>query len=474
MDFSILASLGVFALAALELLAIYFAFRAIGHSRTPQGAVAWVVFLISAPIISVAAYLFLGHSRVRGYTISRRESVEVLAGMSQFSETFPARGDVDHVGYSAFEKAAEVPILSGNSMELLLNGDETFDAIFETIDAAKSYILIQFYIVRDDTLGRALADRLIAAANRSVSVRFLYDSVGCSRLPSAYVTRLSDAGIEMLDSNALRGPTKRFQINFRNHRKSLVIDGETGFTGGHNVGVEYLGQDKKYGAWRDTHVHLKGPVVSQLQLVFCEDWFWATNTNLISDLHWQVTPADENMDAVIVPTGPADVLNSGSIYFMAAIAAAKERIWIASPYFVPPEDIMGALKLAALKGVEVRILVPDKADHQIPWLAAFAYFDELMQVGVEIWRYDAGFLHQKVLVVDESIASVGTLNLDNRSCLLNFEATAVFFDARAARDVVDMMTTDFVNAVRMDTPITGQSWRIRILAPFARLFSPLL
>ncbi|WP_204114402.1 cardiolipin synthase [Shimia biformata] len=474
MDFQFFALLGAGLIVALEVAAVIFAFRAIGYSRTPQGAVAWVVFLILAPFIAVAAYLFLGQSRIHGYTIARQKSQAVIDGVALAVEEYRPRGDGGALNYRAFEQIAELPVLSGNAMELLVDGEESFDAIFAAIDGAESYVLVQFYILRDDALGQDLAKRLLAARKRDVSVRVLYDSIGCSRLPATYVDELKSAGIEVYDSNALRGPTKRFQINFRNHRKTVVVDGKTGFTGGHNVGVEYLGQDPKFGHWRDTHVMLHGPVVLQLQLVFVEDWHWATNADILGELSWQVTPAPQNMDAVLLASGPADRLDAGTYYFLAAIAAAKSRIWIASPYFVPPEEVRAALCLAALRGVEVRILVPDEMDHYTPWHAAFAYFDELRACGAEIWRYQGGFLHQKVLLVDDSIASVGTINLDNRSCRLNFEATALFFDTDAARDVADMLETDFLNAYRLEKTITQQPWRIRYMAPIARLFSPLL
>ncbi|PSL17181.1 cardiolipin synthase [Shimia abyssi] len=469
-----MATFLVLAFISIEVLAIALALRAMAWSRTPQGSVAWVVFLISAPHIAIISYLFLGHSRMNGYVVSRRDYQEVKTGIHTAREALPPRPDTQHIGYQAFEKIASSPILSGNAMELLVDGDETFDAIFDALDAAQSYILVQFYIVRDDQIGKALQARLIAAAERGVKVRFLYDSVGCSRLSRSYINDLKASGIEMFDSNALQGPRKRFQLNFRNHRKTVVIDGTTGFTGGLNIGDEYLGRDPAFGAWRDTHCCLRGPMVLQLQLAFCEDWHWATREYLFDQLDWPLVPAPENLDGLVLTSGPADDMETGNLYFNTCIAAARDRIWIASPYFVPDHDIAVALKLAALRGLDVRILVPAHRDHWLTWLAAFAYFDELREAGVQFLLYQDGFMHQKVVLVDDSIASVGTLNLDSRSCRLNFEATAIVFSPEVAEDVEIMLKDDFSRAELLQKNITDQPRWLRITAPVARLFAPLL
>lgn len=468
------SSYSVILVLLLEALAIYFAYRAIVSARTPQGSVAWVVFLISAPYLAIVCYLFLGHGRINGYVIARRNTLQVLEGMETARRNHPPKGDENSVGYQGFEVQAAAPVLSGNAMELLINGEETFDAIFEAIAAAQNYVMVQFYIVRDDDLGHRMQKALMDASARGVKVWFLYDSVGSSRLSRDYIQILRQAGVDILDSNALRGPTNRLHVNFRNHRKTVIIDGDLGFVGGHNLGDEYLSGTSKLGEWRDTHCMLRGPIVKQLQLVFCEDWHWATEESLIDLLNWQVQRAPENMDALLLASGPADEMETGNLYFCAAIRAARERIWIASPYFVPESDIATALRVAALRGIDVRILMPDKADHWFTYLAAFDYFDDLRSAGVQFWRYDAGFMHQKVLLVDETIASVGTFNIDARSCRLNFESTAMFFDKDAAQDVAIMLEADFAQSHLLETPLSERPLWIRLGAPSARLFAPLL
>ncbi|WP_254447430.1 phospholipase D-like domain-containing protein, partial [Ruegeria sp. HKCCA5426] len=251
-------------------------------------------------------------------------------------------------------------------------------------------------------------------------------------------------------------------------------DGEIGFTGGLNMGDEYMGEDPKFGPWRDTHARLTGPIVLQLQLIFAEDWHWATRENLISELDWDVKKTEADKDAVIIATGPGDTFDTGSFYFCTLINAATERLWIASPYFVPENDILTSLKLAAMRGVDVKLLTPEVIDHTIPWLAALAYFDEVMDAGVEVWRYNDGFMHQKVVLVDDTISSVGTTNLDNRSCRLNFEETAVIFDEHTASEVAAMFEADFARSFRLKEKLADRGFKQRHGAPLARLLSPLL
>ncbi|NOD91409.1 cardiolipin synthase [Ruegeria sp. HKCCD4884] len=459
---------------ALYTTAAVFVVRAAQTARTPQGAVGWVVFLVSAPFIAVPAYLFLGHHRFRGYRIARQESERVVEGIktfADFSKPDPARMSINP---RPFEVLAHLPVSRGNGAELLIDGQATFDAIFDAIDVAKSYILIQFYIVRADALGLQLQEKLIAAAKRGVRVRFMADAVGSYGLPSDYLEALQEAGIDVANPKDQRGPNFRFQLNYRNHRKTVVIDGETGFIGGHNVGVEYLGQDKHFGHWRDTHLKMTGHIVRQLQLIFTEDWHWARDEDLIDELDWAGSEAEQDMNALLVATGPGDETETGAMMFFAAIAAAKERLWIASPYFVPDIDVMTALQHAAMRGVDVRILVPDMIDHRLPWLAAFAYFDEARDCGARIFRYTDGFMHQKAFVVDDALAAVGTTNLDNRSFRLNFEAMALFFDTQAANRVAEMLQADFENSYELTRTLAQQPAHIRFGAPLARLFAPIL
>lgn len=467
--------LSFWALAYLALFAtaIFCAWRAIQSSRTPQGSVGWVVFLLSAPIIAVPTYLFLGHHRLRGVEVARRDSARTVAAIDAYSARRRPEA-VTQEDFGPFEAAAQLPVLRGNAADLLIDGRAAFDAMFAAIDAAERYVLVQFYILRHDGLGQALRDRLVAARARGVDVYVSYDRVGSFSLKNEYRRGLREAGARVTDQRRSRGLASRFILNYRNHRKTLIVDGKRGFTGGMNVGDEYLGRDAVFGAWRDTCVSLRGPVVAQLQSIFVEDWHFATGQLIGDDLLWRPGLQPENMIGLIAATGPVDDFDSGSMLFFAAISRARRRIWIASPYFVPDLDTLTALRHAALRGLDVRILVPEFADHRIMWLAAHAYFDEARAAGVEIWRYAEGFMHQKVILVDDDFAAVGTTNLDNRSLRLNFEAMAVLFDTEFAAKVDEMLRRDFARAFPLTRRLSDQPLAVRIGAPVARLFAPLL
>lgn len=459
---------------AFQATALVFAMRAMRTARTSQGAAAWVVFLLALPYLAVPFFLFLGNWRFRGYLVARRQVKDIAERIREQSGLHRTGDPAEDQTIRAFEAIAGLPVTQGNDLALLVDGAQTFDAIFEALDAATDYALVQFYILRDDRIGRAFQARLIACARRGVRVRLLYDAVGCYNLPRAYLEALHEAGVETFNVHARSGPKTRFQINFRNHRKTVVVDGHTGFLGGLNVGDEYMSRDAYFGHWRDTHCRITGPMVSQLQVIFAEDWYWATGENLREALIWDAPAAPAGRLGLISATGPADPDEYGTLFFCNAIRASHRRLWIATPYMVPENDILVALKLAALRGVDVRLLVPDKRDHWLPWLAAFAYFDELTAAGIGIYRYTDGFMHQKVVLVDDDIAAIGTANLDNRSCRLNFEAMAVVFDSAVAGRVAGMLEADFARAYRLEQTLDERAFFERTAAPVARLFAPLL
>ncbi|MDG2481588.1 MAG: cardiolipin synthase, partial [Alphaproteobacteria bacterium] len=386
------------ALVVFEIIGVCLAFRAVSTARTPQGSVGWVVFLISLPYIAVPAYLYLGHTRYAGFVTARPDSERAIEELGHLRKPYGVELESDQHREArrrlALEKLAEMPIVTGNGYHLLIDGEATFEAIFEAIDQAEKYLLVAFYILRDDELGCALKDRLIQRARDGLMVKVIYDAIGSTSLPKSYLRDLREAGVDIRDFHAIRRPAHSFQLNFRNHRKIVIADGRVGLVGGLNVGDEYMGKSAEFGPWRDTHVRLHGPVVAQLQLVFAEDWHWASGE--VPHLNWHLHPVADGVPGLIMPTGPGDSVETASLYFCNIMGAARDRLWIASPYFVPDLDIMTALKLAAMRGVDVRILMPDMKDHLLVWLAAFSYFDEMRETGVKFFRYREGFMHQKV------------------------------------------------------------------------------
>jgi cardiolipin synthase len=452
--------------------------HAVMSTRTSQGAIAWAVTLNTFPYLAVPAYWVFGRSKFQGYVVARRntdvrnDAIEQKAIQNLAPYRVP---EVDRAeAVSAAEGLANMPVLKGNSVELLIDGDATFRSILQGIDAATDYVLVQFYIVHDDGLGRALKDHLIAKAKQGLRVYFLYDEIGSHALPKHYKQELRDAGVDIREFNTRKGRRNRFQLNFRNHRKIVVTDGRVAWVGGHNVGDEYLGKDPKFGHWRDTHVRIEGPAVLKAQISFMEDWYWATDT--FPEVSWDVRPAPDGSDArvLIIPTGPADQLETCNLMFVHAINSATERIWIASPYFVPEHSVIVALQLAGLRGVDVRILIPDNPDHLSVYLAAYSYFDEAGQTGAKFYRYQDGFLHEKAMLVDDQVATIGTANFDNRSFRLNFEITAAIADPTFVGEVERMFEADFARSRLMQPgEYDRKPWYFRLGVRLARLTSPI-
>jgi cardiolipin synthase A/B len=461
-----------------HLLGFASALDALMTTRTAQGAVAWIVSLNTVPAVAVPAYWFFGRSRFEGYVIARRDVDSALAtALSEktselWSHRFVAPEQDKHL--AGVEQLAKWPFLRSNRLGLLIDGEAAFESLFAGIESARHYILIQSYIVRADALGYRLKERLIDKARQGVQVYFLYDEIGSYQLPRSYVQGLLDAGVRIHWFHSTRGSASRSQINFRNHRKTMVVDGESAWVGGFNIGDEYLGRDAKLGHWRDTHLRIDGPAALALQLVFLEDWYWATEE--IPDLPWApVTPSGHHAPVLILPSGPADRFETASLMMQQVIHAAHERFWVASPYFVPDEGVLAMLKLAALGGVDVRVLIPERPDNLLTYFAAYALVGPLLDAGVKIYRYQEGFLHGKSFLVDEIGAAVGSVNLDNRSLRLNFEVTALVLDRGFASEVERMFVDDFARSRLMTRDEIDQQplWR-RVAARAAYLFAPVL
>lgn len=466
------------AVPLIEILGILAAVHAVMNARTSQGAIAWAIALVTLPFITLVLYAVFGRNKFHGDVNlrSRREAdthyiVDTL--QREAREKSLIRAPRSEAG-KALVELADMPIIGFNHSRLLIDGQETFKNLFEDIAAARHYILVQFYIVKNDVLGGKLKTALIQKVREGVQVFFLYDEIGSYKLPASYLRDLQQAGVSVSAFHSTRGKTNHFQLNFRNHRKVVVIDGCCAYVGGHNVGDEYVSRHSRFGRWRDTHVRIQGPVVQSIQFCFLEDWHWATQQ--IPDLEWELKPEPAgNEDALLIASGPADPLETCGLMFTQIIHMAEERIWIASPYFVPDLQVLGALKLAALRGVDVRILLPAKPDHRTVYLASFSYYPNTLPVGIKLYRYTAGFLHQKVFLVDHQCAAVGTANLDNRSFRLNFEMTLLNFDAIFIKAVEDMLMADFDHSrpVKLEA-YTRRHFLFKLAVRSARLFAPIL
>jgi cardiolipin synthase len=467
---------GALAVAAFYIVGILHVLHALMHVRTSQGTIAWVISLVTVPFLAIPLYWLLGRTRFSGHVGGRREKDVRLAKLATSMHERLRELEVEIPEDDAFERAARLlgglPFTRGNKLQPLIDGEQTFKRIFEVIAGARSYLCVNFFIVKNDTLGVRFQEALIERSRAGVKVYFLFDEIGSHKLPRGYLRKLREAGVECHSFGINRHWWSRLQLNFRNHRKIIVSDGEVALIGGFNVGDEYLGNHPKFGTWRDTHLELRGPVVQAVQMVFLEDWFWAANH--VPELHWETQPEAADQIAAIIPTGPADPADSWQLIVAEAANSARERLWIASPYFVPDEGVLTALQAAAIRGVDVRILIPERPDHLMVWLSAFSYYENSLPFGVRIFRYHRGFLHQKVMLIDQRLAAVGTANLDNRSFRLNFEITAFSTDKSFVREITEMLRMDFEQAREANIgDFTGRPFLFRAACRAARLFAPI-
>lgn len=466
-------TLGLFALHAAGFLHVL---HALLHVRTAQGTIAWIIALVAFPWIAIPFYWFLGRHRFHGYVEARRRGNVAFDRQALILQRELSRFEVLPEGpcaplLDACRRLADLPLVRGNKVELLINGESTFRRIFEAIESARHYLLVTYFIVKNDRVGTRFQEALVRKAREGVRVLFLYDDVGSRQLPHSYLRVLREAGVAVHAFGTNRHWWSRFQINFRNHRKILVVDGLAALVGGLNVGDEYLDGHPKLGRWRDTHLRIAGPGVDVIQLAFLEDWHWACGE--IPELSWSGDPELADQKLLVLPSGPSDPFDSWQLALINAAAIAGRRLWLASPYFVPDEAVLGALQAAALRGVDVRVLLPDRADHLLVYLSSFSYYPDALPHGIGLYRYREGFMHQKVVLLDDDVAIVGTANLDNRSFRLNFEISVVLPDPKAAREVAEMLERDFAGARRVALEeFTRRPLWFRTACRLARLFAP--
>ncbi|WP_462326021.1 cardiolipin synthase [Desulfoplanes sp.] len=463
----------------VELIGIMTAAHAVMRTRTSQGAIAWAISLVTFPWVSLPLYAVFGRNKFNGYVRLRTSRdravhhvIERLASQAREKESID---DGLAEEWKGLVRLSDMPVMRHNTCDLLINGEATFAAMFADMEKATSYLLVQFFIVKDDGLGRQLKDILIRKAGEGIRVCFLYDEIGSQGLTVEYLKGLQQAGVMVAPFHTTKGKANRFQINFRNHRKIVVVDGEVAFVGGHNVGDEYVSRHCKFGSWRDTHVRVEGPVVKAVQFTFVEDWYWARG-KIPEGLTWKMVRAGQKGEETLsIASGPADNVDTCGLFFVEAINRARKRIWIASPYFVPDQRVLAALKLAALRGVDVRILLPQKPDHLAVYLASFARYEEILPLGIKLYRYQEGFMHQKVVLVDSSFAAVGTANMDNRSFRLNFEIMLLNFSGSFITQVESMLKDDLTRCRPVDlNDYQGRNFLFRFAVRVAALVSPIL
>jgi cardiolipin synthase A/B len=476
---------GIFSFLSLliTLSVIFIGFVIFLENRHPTQTLTWLVVLGSFPLVGFIFYLLFGRSYRKErmfrkkYFLDKQAFLTVEGGNDPRSEEKAVQFAVHQRRlFQLAQKLGNSPVSFDTATTTLTNGEETFTHIIEELKKAKHHIHLEYYIIRHDQIGRKIKDILIDKAKQGVKIRFLFDAVGSWKLSKKYIAELRNAGIETVPFGPVRLPFLNSKFNFRNHRKIIVIDGNVGFVGGLNIGDEYLGRDKHYGFWRDTHLMLKGEAVRTLQLIFLQDWYYMTNYSFLTAEYLSPQPSDNSHGGVqLIAGGPDNEWSVIKNIFFSMVTSAKKSVWIASPYFIPDEDIFSAIKIAALSGIDVRILVPNRPDKRIVFHASRSYFPELLEAGVKVYEYQRGFMHSKIVIVDDELASIGTSNMDMRSFHLNFEVNAFLYRTKSTQKLV----AEYLNDIEFSKPLNLEEFKkrnfgIRLLESTARLLSPLL
>jgi cardiolipin synthase len=363
-----------------------------------------------------------------------------------------------------------------NNIKIYTDGNDKFDDLLKDIEAAKHHIHIMYYIVRNGTLSKRIIDALTKKAKEGVEVRFLYDAVGSMRLSKKIFRELLAAGGHVSSFFPSRIPLINIRMNYRNHRKLAIIDGKTGYIGGFNIGDEYLGLDKRYGLWRDTHLRVTGSAVLQMQGHFLLDWDLASKESIDYDNgYFPISEHEGTAGMQILASGPDDEREQIKLAYLKIILSAKDRLYIQTPYFIPDQSLMDALRIAANSGVDVRMMIPAVPDHKLVYWASYSYLKGLLTIGVKCYLYEKGFLHAKTIIADDKVASVGTANIDIRSFKLNFEVNAFIYDEAKAGELSNI----FINDMKDSKELTLVQYKSRprlhqAVESVARLLSPIL
>lgn len=452
------------------------------ENRNPSSTMAWILLLALLPVVGLPLYFLFGQNVFKRRKYDKKAMVDQQAYERIDNDALQAEEALS--GFSPTQqrllrlsrRLAHAPISLATETHILTNGEETFSAMLSELQKARHHIHMEYYIFRDDDIGTSIQRILIAKAREGVKVRFLYDAVGSMHLSKAFLKEMKDAGVEVVAYGGARILFFSSRVNYRNHRKIVVVDGGTGFIGGLNVGDEYLSRNKTYGFWRDTHMIVKGEAVRTLQIIFLQDWMHMTGEKIMDPAYLSPDPEPRSDGAVhIIASGPDNERRALKNLFFAMITSARKSVWLATPYFIPDQDILTALRMAALSGLDVRILFPARPDKWLPFLASHSYFPSLLEVGAKIYEYERGFLHSKLLIVDGEMATIGTANMDMRSFHLNFEVNALLVRTESVKRMVadyerDLQyTTQIVHEKFMNKRVTK-----RMLESGARLLSPLL
>lgn len=475
-------------LEIIFVLNVVFAFLVVFFERrSPSATLTWLMVLFFIPLLGFILYIFLGQDlrKKKMFFLKKEEEYKILPLLQQQDEQIhnhqlvlnnPQMAqycDLIHLHLNSNQAF----LSQDNKLEIFVDGSLHFDDLISQLRNAKEYIHLQYYIIRNDALGRQVLDLLVEKARAGLEVKMLYDGMGCIRLPRHFFRPLLEAGGQVACFFPPFFPFINLRINYRNHRKICVIDGRVAYVGGFNIGDEYLGLSK-LGYWRDTHIKIEGSAVVGLDFRFLLDWrFAAKDYAPVEDKYFRDYMAGGDTAVQIVSSGPDSHWAAIKDGYLKMINSARQRIYMQTPYFIPDGSILEALKVAALSGVDVRLVIPEKEDHLFVHWASLSYVGELLEAGVKCYTYkkERGFIHSKMIVMDGAVSTVGTANLDIRSFHLNFEVNAFIYDEAVSGQMEEIFLNDLDDCDELTLDIYLQrSIYVKIKEAFSRLLSPLL
>ncbi|OAS84728.1 MULTISPECIES: cardiolipin synthase [Metabacillus] len=475
-------------LGIIILLNIVFAVVVIFRERRDASSSwAWLLVLFFIPLLGFLLYLLFGQNLSRYHMFQwedrKKLGIETLLSkqLEQIrNDTFEFRSETERDNKQLIYMHLinnDAVLTKENHVDVFIDGNKKFDKLLEDIENAKDHIHLQYYILKNDQLGNRLIKALTKKAQQGIKVRVLYDDLGSRGLRSSFFAELraAEGEVEEFFPSKLRWINLR--LNYRNHRKLVIIDGQIGYVGGFNVGDEYLGLDPKFGYWRDTHLRIQGPAVYAIQTRFILDWNQATHKRNISYLqeHFPKPVRKGDSSLQIVTSGPDSEWEQIKNGYIKMISTARKTIRIQTPYFIPDASVLDALKIACLSGVDVNIMIPNKPDHPFVYWATMSYIGEMLSSGARVYIYENGFIHAKTIIVDHEISSVGTANIDVRSFKLNFEVNAFIYDTEIARKLDDFFQNDIALSRELSLEAYHQRPRlIRFKESISRLLSPIL
>ncbi|MFD2044346.1 cardiolipin synthase [Ornithinibacillus salinisoli] len=453
--------------------------------KDASSAWAWLMVLLFIPVIGFFLYLIFGrrlsNQRIFSWDTKSRLGVKkaVDAQLQQMQNKEFNFKNKDLIKYKELFylhlKNDDAILTQDNDVQIFIDGHEKFDSLIKDMEEATDHIHLLYYILRHDGLGQRIANVLRKKAREGIEVRVLYDDMGSRSLGRKYIRYLQDAGVQVEAFFPPKIPNINFKINYRNHRKLAIIDGEIGYIGGFNIGDEYLGESKKFGYWRDTHLRITGSAVQNMQTRFILDWNQASRNDILYDKSYYTSVPSGDVGIQIVSSGPDSDWEQIKNGYIKMILSAKEYVYIQTPYLIPDESLRDAISIAALSGIDVKIMIPNKPDHPFVYWATLSYVGDLLAAGAEVYIYQKGFLHAKTIIVDGKIASVGTANIDVRSFRLNFEVNAFLYNQSLAERLLESFEGDIQHSSQMSLKLYAKrSIGIRMKESISRLLSPIL